>query len=582
MSDKIVFKKKGSRNISSRKKEPSPEVEVRQQEVEEIEDPTTSKPSALSYKDKLKAKRNKRSGIDDSNTTNSDNAKKQTSVSLSQSISNKLKNDQGKRKDEIEISVTDDMDNGEDDNGLSGIAKRIYGNVSTKKNDNDIIPSQMSIDLAKKKRMESVNKDYISLSDDNVNDRGLVIKHDEGIESRFQREEDDDFDDIEGDDDSIKLTNKDQSDRMRQLRKQRGEIIDEVMEDYEEDEEQKKWESYQVKRSQLYRDNGDNDENENYKKVYVPAQIPQLRPLSNLNKGLNDLSSNIQFLENEHQQKRLNYDYVLNELKTLQNDEDDLKKQVVGIDNRRMFFENFKLWCDDIANFLDDKMPKLEKLENDHYELMIKRTNIINERRSKVNDNDIEIDLDESEKEDYVNAKKSIMIEKENIMKDVKVKDYIDPSKKIDEMFRSWRNDYGDYYVRGWGPLVMVYLWEFWTRYEMLGWEPFKEIDKDVVSLLSYQSIHDYVVKSRDENEQENAMMDEEEEEKEKMENECIAELIGSIIIPRMIEIIKKGGYDGKSIKERRRGVEILEMLESGMENMQIDKLNVRFLSKTI
>ena len=72
------------------------------------------------------------------------------------------------------------------------------------------------------------------------------------------------------------------------------------------------------------------------------------------------------------------------------------------------------------------------------------------------------------------------------------------------------------------------------------------------------------------------------EEEKEKMENECIAELIGSILIPRMIEVIRKGGYDGKSTKDRRRGVEILEMLESGMENMQIDKLNVRFLFKII
>jgi hypothetical protein len=63
-----------------------------------------------------------------------------------------------------------------------------------------------------------------------------------------------------------------------------------------------------------------------------------------------------------------------------------------------------------------------------------------------------------------------------DILSDVKVNEFKDPSVGIGQKFAEWRERFEDSYQGAWGGLGLVGAWEFWARLEMLGWNPFEVI----------------------------------------------------------------------------------------------------------
>jgi len=82
--------------------------------------------------------------------------------------------------------------------------------------------------------------------------------------------------------------------------------------------------------------------------------------------------------------------------------------------------------------------------------------------------------LPPSDATDYLAALQQLTRQRDKILSDVKAKDFKDPSLGIGARFASWRERFDDSYVGAWGGLGLVGAWEFWTRLELLGWNPFE------------------------------------------------------------------------------------------------------------
>jgi GC-rich sequence DNA-binding factor len=84
--------------------------------------------------------------------------------------------------------------------------------------------------------------------------------------------------------------------------------------------------------------------------------------------------------------------------------------------------------------------------------------------------------LPPSDTADYLAALELLSRKRDDILSDVKVNEFKDPSVGIGQKFAVWRERFEDIYQGAWGGLGLVGAWEFWARLEMLGWNPFEVI----------------------------------------------------------------------------------------------------------
>jgi len=84
--------------------------------------------------------------------------------------------------------------------------------------------------------------------------------------------------------------------------------------------------------------------------------------------------------------------------------------------------------------------------------------------------------LPPSDAADYRAALEQLSRRRDDILSDVRVNEFKDPSVGIGIKFAEWRERFEDNYRGAWGGLGLVCAWEFWARLEMLGWNPFEVI----------------------------------------------------------------------------------------------------------
>lgn len=80
--------------------------------------------------------------------------------------------------------------------------------------------------------------------------------------------------------------------------------------------------------------------------------------------------------------------------------------------------------------------------------------------------------LPPSDAADFETAVAKLRAKGEDILADVRAKDFKNPQLGLGKWFGEWRQQFSDSYTGAWGGLGMVGGWEFWTRLEMLGWSP--------------------------------------------------------------------------------------------------------------
>lgn len=74
--------------------------------------------------------------------------------------------------------------------------------------------------------------------------------------------------------------------------------------------------------------------------------------------------------------------------------------------------------------------------------------------------------------DDFAVAIEKLVEKGRDILSDVRAREFRDPKLGLGKWFSEWREKFGDSYQGAWGGLGMIGAWEFWTRLEMLGWNP--------------------------------------------------------------------------------------------------------------
>lgn len=93
--------------------------------------------------------------------------------------------------------------------------------------------------------------------------------------------------------------------------------------------------------------------------------------------------------------------------------------------------------------------------------------------------------LPPSDAADFETAIGKLLERRNEVLADVRAKDFRDPGVGLSKWFGQWRERFGDIYTGAWGGLGMVGAWEFWTRLEIVGWDPL-EVRLVVVYVLSF------------------------------------------------------------------------------------------------
>ncbi|KAH8085409.1 nineteen complex-related protein 2-domain-containing protein [Cristinia sonorae] len=176
--------------------------------------------------------------------------------------------------------------------------------------------------------------------------------------------------------------------------------------------------------------------------------------------------------------------------------------------------------------------------------------------------------LPPSDAADFVTATQKVKSKSRDVLADVKAKDFLDPRAGLVKWFGEWRDRFGETYTGAWGGLGMVGAWEFWTRLEILGWDPLEDT-RTLDTFNWYAALHDY---SRP-----RQQMDEDEDMEPELgpDGDLVFAMITTAVIPRVCKLLEGGSFDPYSGKHIRRLVDLVEEIEisTTKENAKFEML---------
>ncbi|KAF7980000.1 hypothetical protein HWV62_40096 [Athelia sp. TMB] len=259
-----------------------------------------------------------------------------------------------------------------------------------------LIPSESSISNAKQKRERlrgaaaEGSEDYISLSLTKQSDQPKGPHPG----SRLMREDDELG---EGDDEFAEFTSAQEriplgKEGKKAAASKRKEVMEEMLADAEEqDDETMEWEQEQLRRSG-HMHNGNVDEVA-MKQVYKPASIPAATALPALGPAIARLTQSLSTLTTSHATSTTGLTTLAKEREQLEEREAELREMVRVSEAKRSWFQAMKGWIESVAEFLDEKFPLLEKLEDEHVWILKERCKMINERRRSDDEDDLSLFL---------------------------------------------------------------------------------------------------------------------------------------------------------------------------------------------
>ncbi|RHZ69198.1 hypothetical protein Glove_287g21 [Diversispora epigaea] len=352
------------------------------------------------------------------------------------------------------------------------------------------IPDENTIRAAKRKREELRQRksypDYIPLEDyEDVEDvMEVSTVSEKQLESRLVREDEEDAEDELGPyaEEKLPLGKKAEKEHKR-LRKVGIEesIMDVDFED--EDDEFIQWEMDAIKKG------GGIFSNKPSKPPLKRSIGPTLIPLSShipklfeINSIMEQKMTDLQFQHKNHQSE------LIQAQKDIENNQKSSEKLEIDLQvtkNRYTYFQELRLFIENLVGFLDDKFPELEKLENDFQKILTDRSEFIMKKILKEDSDDLTSfcnvyqdstsnDMDDNiqEEKDEVDEFEKISYHRTKLFDDV-----IDEFKSMDlvkSKFDLWKKDFSEDYAKAYGDLSLPSVFEFYVRHEILLWESFE------------------------------------------------------------------------------------------------------------
>ncbi|KAH9179210.1 GCFC-domain-containing protein [Lactarius sanguifluus] len=467
------------------------------------------------------------------------------------------------------------------------------------------IPSQSFVLAAKEKRerlrtsspASSHTDDYISLS--------LTKRNDEYLgphpESRLMREDDDLG---LGDDDFAEYTSAKtrialgKKAKKAEANKVREEMQDLIADAEDVDEETQEWEQAQIKRSGLRPD--DNFSTPVATSVYKATPIPPPTEVPGLESSVTRISQTLVSMTASHAQNTASVSAVSVEYDQLDGRETELREIIAMTEDKRRWFTDFRDWLENVATFLDEKFPQLEQLEDEHVSILKERRDMIRSRRRAENEDDLSLFLRSSltvsvaEPEDLDEMGRDIPRSRLKVTRDdrqsarvarrvtrrkngcrgqdeegystdatLPLSDATDYLAALELLSRKRDDILSDVKVNelrilgAWGGLGLVGAWEFWSRLEMLGWNPFED-SRTLDSYRWHGSLYKY---SRP-----NQSDEDEEEPQLGPDGDLVSAIVSTTVLPRLSKLVEGGAFDPYSSKNIRRLLHLIEEIEVSVE----------------
>ncbi|KZS89449.1 hypothetical protein SISNIDRAFT_416795 [Sistotremastrum niveocremeum HHB9708] len=255
------------------------------------------------------------------------------------------------------------------------------------------IPSESSVKAAKEKRERlrsgkaSGEEDFISLQVSKTED--FDVGPHPG--SRLVREEDeigdgeDEMAEYTGASERIALGKKSRKEEAKKKKLEMVELIDDAE---EEDEETKEWEAKQRQRGG-YLEAPQLAEAE--KPVYKPTPIPPPIPVPQLEPSIARLTQAMADLSTSHASRTSRLSAIADERAALDKKEAELRELIAKAEEKRRWFAEMQENVDNVGEFLDEKFPLLEKLEEEFIILVRERQDVIYKRRKEDDEDDVAV-----------------------------------------------------------------------------------------------------------------------------------------------------------------------------------------------
>ncbi|KIJ62603.1 hypothetical protein HYDPIDRAFT_30203 [Hydnomerulius pinastri MD-312] len=254
------------------------------------------------------------------------------------------------------------------------------------------IPSQSSISAAKERRERlragGPEQDYISLSVTKRSD----VSQGPHPESRLVREEDELG---EGDDEYAEYTSAQErialgkKSRKIEVSKRKDAMQEMIADADEEDEETMEWEREQLRRGG--HDSAATSEATPAKQVYKAAPIPPSTTIPALRPAIERLEQSLAALTTSNASNTSAAASLAEEREQLDGRETELRQMIINAESKRSWFAAFKEWIESVATFLDEKFPKLERLEDEHISILKERAEMIAQRRTADDEDDLSV-----------------------------------------------------------------------------------------------------------------------------------------------------------------------------------------------
>lgn len=257
--------------------------------------------------------------------------------------------------------------------------------------------------------------------------------------------------------------------------------------------------------------------------------VPQSRPVPTVSSAAGRIAERMAALKVTKDENERNLENATQELVLLEEQERDIRKQVMEVEGKREWVEEFQGWVETLGNFLEEKVPLLDVIEKDSEKFARERAERITLRSAGDDSDDLALvlgvagnqtkpedqtanesapnsdlrktrrlarmdrrarrrgivaapadedglstddELDEELADDYEAAQHEVERRVHALLEDVKAEDFRDPEVGVAVRFADWRKRYPEEYEGAFGGLSLVQAWEFWARGEMIGWDP--------------------------------------------------------------------------------------------------------------
>ncbi|CAG8525778.1 2510_t:CDS:10 [Paraglomus brasilianum] len=360
------------------------------------------------------------------------------------------------------------------------------------------IPDPATIHAAKKKREMLRQRaaggapEYISLSDET----DVISSSGKKLESRLVREEDE-ADDVDADfekyvSERLPLGKK----AMKEEEQQRKAGIEEAVQEFEyqgeEDEEVLQWEMEAIKKG------GNVSKIKTPKKsqdtqLYIPAPIPAITPIPNIADSIARLSQQMDDFQDVHKNQQSELIQIQKDLQNLKSSREELASQIETAKRSYNYYQEMKTFVENLAEFLDVKLPYLEELENKFHNLLMDRLQSLAKIQTDGESFDSAMECKGStfQTNDILQKFKHVVGEIE-VSKQKLFDDVSDDFRSLDNVmskFDVWRREFEEDYGNAYGDLSLTGVFELYVRYELISWDPFDQTTVDPITSTNWYRV---------------------------------------------------------------------------------------------